>query len=46
MSSRYLLVEICSKLTIKTLEQHVDFIVNFEQISHITLVFPFLTFDK
>ena len=43
--------EICSKLTIKTLERHhwrcSDlFIVNFEQISHIILVFPLLTLDK
>ena len=41
--------EICSKL--KTTERHhwrrsVVFIVNFEQISHIILVFPLLTLNK
>ena len=43
--------EICSKLTIKTLEQNQwrrpgVFIVNFEQLSHIVLVFPWLTLRK
>ena len=40
--------EICSKLTIKTTERRssVVFIVNFEQISHIVLVFLLLALDK
>ena len=43
--------EICSKLTIKTLERHQwhcsgAFIVNFEQVSDIVLVFPLLTLNK
>ena len=43
--------EICSKLTIKTPEQchwscSAVFIVNFEQISRIVLVFPLLTLNK
>ena len=43
--------EICSKLTIKTLERRQwrrsgVFIVNFEQISHIALLFLLLTFNK
>ena len=44
--------EDCSKLTIKTAERHQwrrsssVFIVNFEQISHIVLVFPTLTLNK
>ena len=43
--------EISSKLTIKTPEQHLwrrlcVFIINFEQISHIVLVFPLLTLNK
>ena len=43
--------EICSKLTIKTPEQYQwsrygVFIVNFEQISDIALVFPWLTLNK
>ena len=43
--------EICLKITIKTIERHHWrcsglFIVNFEQISHIILVFPLLTLDK
>ena len=43
--------ESCSKLTIKTPERHQlcrsgVFIVNFEQISHIILVFPLLTLNK
>ena len=40
--------EICSKLTIKTTEQHqwpVP-VVNFEQISQIVLVFPLLNLNK
>ena len=36
--------KICSKLTIKT-ERSGVFIVNFEQISHIVLVFPLLTLN-
>ena len=43
--------EICSKLTIKTPEQRQwrrsgAFIVNFEQISHIVLIFPLLTLNE
>ena len=41
--------EICSKLTIKTPEQHQRFgvfIVNFEHISHLVLVSPLLTLNK
>ena len=40
--------EICSKLTIKTPEQRRSgvFIVNFENISHLVLVFPLLTLSK
>ena len=43
--------EICSKLTIKTLERRQwrrsgVFIINFEQISHIVLLFLSLTFNK
>ena len=43
--------EICSKLTIKTPERrqwrsYGVFIVNFEQILHIVLVFPLLTLNK
>ena len=43
--------KICSKLTIETPEQRQwrhsgAFIVNFEQISHIVLVFLLLTFNK
>ena len=43
--------ETCSKLTIKTPEQRQQrcsgvFIVNFEHISHLFLVFLLLTFDK
>ena len=43
--------EICSKLTIKTLEQRQRcrsgvFIVNFEHISHLFLVFLLLTLNK
>ena len=34
----------CSKLTVETLEQGV-FMVNFEQISHIVLVFLLLTLN-
>ena len=57
-SSRYLLVQsqqwkhqkkICSKWTIKTQgRRHCSgvFIVNFEKISHIVLVFPLLTSNK
>ena len=42
--------EICSKLTVKTPEQchwrrSGVFIANFEQISHIALVFPILTLN-
>ena len=45
------LCEICSKLTIKTPERHHSphsgiFIVNFEQISHIILMFLLLTLSK
>ena len=42
----------CSKLTIETLEQGVKyvrsgvFIVNFEHISHLVLVFLLLTFSR
>ena len=43
--------EICSELTIKTLERRYwrrsgVFIVNFEQILHIFLVFPLLALNK
>ena len=43
--------EICSKLTIKTLERHQwgrpdVFIVNFEHISHLVLVFLLLTLNR
>ena len=39
--------EICSKLTIKTPEQRSGvFVVNFEQISYIVLVFPLLILYK
>ena len=42
--------EICSNSTRKTAERHVRrssiFIINFEQISHIVLVFPLLTWNK
>ena len=43
--------EICSKLTVKTPEQHQcrrygDFIINFEHISHLFLVFLFLTLSR
>ena len=43
--------EICSKLAIKIPERHHwrhsgIFIVNFEQISHIVLVFPLLTLSR
>ena len=43
--------EICLKLTIKTPERHHwrrsgVFIINFEQISHIDLVFLLLTLNK
>ena len=43
--------EICSKLTIETLERRQlrrsgVFIVNFEQISHIILAYPLLTLNK
>ena len=43
--------EICSKLTIKTSERRQwhrsgTFIVNFEHISHLFLVFPLLTLNK
>ena len=43
--------EVCSKLTIKTPEQRQlrcsgVFVVNFEEISHIVLVFPWLTLSK
>ena len=43
--------EICSKLTIKTPERRhwhrsAIFIVNFERISHLVLVFPLLTLSK
>ena len=42
--------EICSKLTIKTQEwrqwrRYGVFIVNFEQILHISMVFPLLTLN-
>ena len=38
--------EICSNLTIKTLEHRLDvFIVNFEHISHLVLVFQLLTLN-
>ena len=42
--------KICSKLTTKTPERchwrrSCNFIVNFEHISHIVLVFPLLTFN-
>ena len=42
--------KICSKLTIKTPEQRHwrrsgDFVVNFEHISHLVLVFLLLTFN-
>ena len=37
--------EICSKLTIKTTKRRV-FTVNFEQISHIFVVFPLSTYEK
>ena len=43
--------EICSKITLKTPEQRQlrlfgVFIVNFKQISHISLVFPLLTLNN
>ena len=43
--------DICSKLTMKTPERHQHpfwclFILNLEQISHIVLVFPWLTLNK
>ena len=43
--------EICSKLTIKTPERHhcrsfSGFIVNFEHVSHLFLVFLMLTLNK
>ena len=38
--------EICSKLTIKTPERSDVFIVNFEQILHIVIMFPLLTLNK
>ena len=39
--------EICSKLTIKTQGRRSGaFIVHFEQISHIVLMFPLLTLKK
>ena len=42
--------EICAKLTMKTEEQHWrrsdGFIVKFEQISHLILVFLLLTLNK
>ena len=40
--------EICSKLTLKTPEGRllVDFIVNFENISHLAVVFLLLTLTK
>ena len=43
--------EICSKLTIKTPERHEwrrsgVFIINFEDISHIVLVFRLLTLSR
>ena len=43
--------EICSKLTIKTLERHHwrrsgVFIVNFKHLSHLALVFLFLTLSR
>ena len=39
--------EICSKLTIKTPERRSGvFIVNFEHISHLNLVFPLLTLSR
>ena len=37
--------EICSKLTIKTPERRLVFIVNFEYISHLALVFLLLTLN-
>ena len=37
--------EICSKLTIKTSERRQAFIVNFEHISHLILVFLLLTLN-
>ena len=37
--------QICSKLTIKTPDVVLVFIVNFEQVSHIVLVFPWLTLN-
>ena len=38
--------EICLKLTIKTPERRGVFMFNFEQISHIVLVFSLLTLNK
>ena len=38
--------EICSKLKIKTPERRPAFILNFQQISHILLVFPLITLNK
>ena len=42
------MTEICSKLTIKTLERRRSgvFVVNFERISYIALAFPSLTLNK
>ena len=36
----------CSKLTIETLEQEVKYIVNFEHISHLILMFILVTFSR
>ena len=43
--------EICPEVTIKTQERHYRgrsglFVINFEEISHIALVFPVLTLNK
>ena len=40
--------EICSNLTIKGPERRLSgvFVLNFEQILHIVLVFPFLVLNK
>ena len=37
--------QICSKLTIKTPDVVLVFIVNFEQVPHIVLVFPWQTLN-
>ena len=41
-----LLAFICSKSTMETVTRSGVFIVNFEHISHIVLVFPLLTLNK